>query len=61
MPGKSDYQSVMGYFNSIKVFEITLYDGKDPVSGKQVGPHTGDVREFTSIDQLKEAYLKQQE
>lgn len=61
VPGKSDYQSVMGYFNSIKVFEITLYDGKDPVSGKQVGPHTGDVREFTSIDQLKEAYLKQQE
>lgn len=61
VPGKSDYQSVMGYFNSIKVFEITLYDGRDPVSGKQVGPHTGDVREFTSIDQLKEAYLKQQE
>lgn len=60
VPGKSDYQSVMGYFNSIKVFEITLYNGKDPVSGLQVGPKTGDVRNFTTIDQLKEAYLEQQ-
>ena len=60
VPGKSDYQSVMGYFNSIKVFEITLYNGKDPVSGLQVGPQTGDVGEFTTIEQLKEAYLEQQ-
>lgn len=60
VPGKSDYQSVMGYFNSIKVFEITLYNGKDPVSGLQVGPKTGDVRKFTTVDQLKKAYLEQQ-
>lgn len=58
--GKSDFQSQMGYYNAIKVFEITLYDGMDPVSKKQVGPHTGDIRAFTSIEQLKEAYLKQQ-
>lgn len=59
--GKSDFQSQMGYYNAIKVFEITLYDGMDPVSKKQLGPHTGDIRTFTSIEQLKEAYLKQQE
>lgn len=58
--GKSDFQSQMGYFNAIKVFEITLYDGMDPISKKQVGPHTGDVSTFTSMEQLKEAYLKQQ-
>jgi len=60
VPGKSDYQSSMGFFNTIKIFEITLYDGKDPVSGIQVGLHTGDVRTFASIEQLKKAYLKQQ-
>lgn len=59
--GKSDFQSQMGYYNAIKVFEITLCDGCDPVSKKQVGPHTGDIKTFTSIEQLKEAYLKQQE
>lgn len=59
VPGISDYQSMLGFFNLIKVFEITLYDGKDPVTGKQVGPKTGDTREFTSISQLKEAYLTQ--
>ncbi|QAT43267.1 glycyl radical protein [Aminipila luticellarii] len=59
--GKSDFQSQMGYYNAIKVFEITLYDGMDPISKKQVGPHTGDIKNFTSIEQLKEAYLKQQE
>lgn len=59
VPGLSDYQSMMGFFNTIKVFEITLYNGIDPVSGKQVGPKSGDVRTFTSIEQLKEAYLTQ--
>lgn len=60
VPGISDYQSMLGFFNTIKVFEVTLYGGKDPVTGKQVGPETGDVRTFTSIEQLKEAYLAQQ-
>ena len=59
VPGISDYQSMLGFFNTIKVFEIALYGGKDPVTGKQVGPQTGDVRTFTSIEQLKEAYLAQ--
>ena len=59
--GKSDFQSQMGYYNAIKVFEIALYDGMDPISKKQVGPHTGDIRSFTSMEQLKTAYLKQQE
>lgn len=59
VPGISDYQSMLGFFNTIKVFEIALYNGVDPVSGKQVGPKSGDVRTFTSIEQLKEAYLTQ--
>ena len=60
VPGLSDYQSMLGFFNTIKVFEIALYGGKDPVTGKQIGPETGNARDFTSIEQLKEAYLTQQ-
>jgi len=60
VPGLSDYQSMLGFFNTIKVFEITLYGGRDPVTGKQIGPETGNASEFTSIEQLKQAYLTQQ-
>ncbi|MGM0113512.1 glycyl radical protein [Enterococcus sp. DIV0187] len=58
--GKTDFQSNTGYFNPIKVFEIMLHDGMDPMTNQQIGPHTGDVREFISIDQFMEAYEKQQ-
>lgn len=47
--GKHDYCNG-GYFNPVKVLEITLNDGLDPLTKKQIGPHTGDVRTFTSID-----------
>lgn len=60
VPGISDYQSMLGFFNTIKVFELALYGGKDPVSGKQIGPETRPASEFTSIEDLKEAYLTQQ-
>lgn len=61
VPGISDYQSMLGFFNLIKVFEITLYRGKDPVTGRQAGPVTGDPKDFKSIEDLKEAYLTQLE
>ncbi len=49
------------FFNTLKVFELALNDGKDPVTGKQIGPHTGDERTFTSLEELKKSYLVQQE
>ena len=30
-----------GYFNLVKVLELTLHDGVDPRTGKQLGPQTG--------------------
>ncbi len=60
VPGISDYQSMLGFFNTIKVFEVTLYGGKDPVSGKQIGPATPEAKDFKSMEELKEAYLTQQ-
>jgi formate C-acetyltransferase len=48
-----------GYFNLVKVLEITLYDGTDPVSGKKIGIRTGDPRSFHSFDALLEAFRAQ--
>ena len=31
-----------GYFNLVKVLEITLHNGMDPRTGKQIGLETGD-------------------
>ncbi len=48
-----------GYFNFNKVLEITLNNGTDPVTGKQIGIQTGDPTKFRSFDQLIEAWKKQ--
>jgi len=47
--------------NQTKLFELALNDGFDPRTQKQLGPHTGDPRTFTSFEQLMEAYYKQLE
>jgi len=48
-----------GYFNLNKILEITLNNGVDPESGKQIGLKTGDPRNYKSIDDVLEAYKKQ--
>lgn len=45
-----------GYFNIPKIFEITLQNGFDKMSGKQLGPKTGRAEEFTSYEELFEAF-----
>ena len=61
VPGITDFQSNAGYFNPSKVFEITLNNGRDPLTGKQIGLKTGDVRDFTCVEQIMDAYAKQQD
>ena len=48
-----------GYCNWPKILEITLNNGVDPRSGKEVGIQTGDPRTFHSFDELLSAYKKQ--
>jgi len=48
-----------GYFNLVKVLELTLHNGIDPQSGKQIGIETGDPTTFGSFDQLVEAFRSQ--
>lgn len=56
--GKEAY-ILTGYFNLPKVFEITLHNGVDPRTGKQIGLKTGDPRQFTTFEELFTAYEKQ--
>lgn len=48
-----------GYFNLVKVLELTMHNGIDPRSGKRVGLETGEVKKFTSFDLLRDAFVKQ--
>jgi formate C-acetyltransferase len=48
-----------GYLNWPKILEITLNNGIDPASGKTVGIETGNPEDFSSYDELFEAFKKQ--
>ncbi|MBP7052062.1 MAG: glycyl radical protein [Phycisphaerae bacterium] len=56
--GKEAY-ILTGYFNLPKVLELTLNNGVDPRTGKQIGLQTGDPEKFGSFEQLFEAYRRQ--
>ena len=56
--GKENY-NLTGYFNIPKVLEITLNNGLDPRTGRQIGLNTGDPANFISFDELFEAYTRQ--
>ncbi|HYH01415.1 MAG TPA: trans-4-hydroxy-L-proline dehydratase [Terriglobales bacterium] len=56
--GKEAY-ILTGYFNLPKVLEITLNNGFDPRTKKQIGIQTGDPTTFKSYDELFEAFRKQ--
>ncbi len=48
-----------GYFNTAKVLEITLHNGCDPRTQKQIGIETGDPCSFGSYDELFAAFRRQ--
>jgi pyruvate formate-lyase/glycerol dehydratase family glycyl radical enzyme len=56
--GKEAY-ILTGYLNVPKVLELALHNGVNPLTGRQVGPATGDPRAFTSFDQVYAAFEKQ--
>ncbi len=56
--GKENY-TLTGYFNLPKVLEITLNNGIDPRTGKQIGLSTGNPSTFKSYDELSAAFQKQ--
>lgn len=56
--GKEAY-ILVGYFNIPKVLEITLHNGVDPRTGKQIGLCTGDPADFATFDELFAAFEEQ--
>ena len=56
--GKEAY-ILTGYFNLVKVLELALHDGVDPLTGRQLGPKTGEAAAFASFDALFEAFTRQ--
>ncbi len=56
--GKENY-ALTGYFNIPKVLEITLNNGFDNYTNKQIGLKTGNPEDFTSYEELYDAFVKQ--
>ena len=56
--GKEAY-ILTGYFNLPKVLELTLHNGTDPRTGKEIGLKTGDPETFKSFDQFYQAFDRQ--
>lgn len=56
--GKEAY-ILTGYLNVPKVLELALNNGVDPLTGKHVGPATGDAAAFISFEQVYAAFETQ--
>jgi len=56
--GKESY-ILTGYFNLVKVLEITMHNGVDPRTGKTIGIKTGNPEDFKTFDELYKAFEKQ--
>jgi pyruvate formate-lyase/glycerol dehydratase family glycyl radical enzyme len=56
--GKEAY-ILTGYFNLVKVLELALHNGVNPVTGKLLGLPTGGIDTFQSLEQLFQAFRRQ--
>ncbi len=56
--GKEAY-ILTGYLNVPKVLELALNGGRDPLTGKQLGPDTGEPENFRRFDDLYAAFETQ--
>lgn len=61
IPGKANPHAVSGWFNSLKCLELALFNGKDPKSGEQLGPATGELDGFGDFEEFFDAYTRQVE
>lgn len=50
-----------GVINLLKALEVTLRNGKDPITGNTIGLQLGEFKDFKSFEELLSAYKKQVE
>jgi formate C-acetyltransferase len=48
-----------GFLNALKILELTIFNGKDPISGTQHIKQTGNVEEMASFGDFLNAYERQ--
>lgn len=58
VPGK-EYPWITTNFNLPKCLELTLNNGRCQLTGKQIGPKTGEFNEFTSFEKIINAFKEQ--
>jgi pyruvate formate-lyase/glycerol dehydratase family glycyl radical enzyme len=61
IPGKANPHAVSHWINLAKCLELAINDGRDLLDGVQVGPKTGTLAEFRSIEDVIAAYSRQLE
>jgi pyruvate formate-lyase/glycerol dehydratase family glycyl radical enzyme len=54
-----DRMASTGYFNLAKCLELALNNGRDRITGEQLGPESGDPAGFTGFEQLLDAFKAQ--
>ena len=54
--GKTDSWGNSGHINLAKVLELALNDGVCMLTGRELGPHTGNPAQFCSIEDVKRAF-----
>jgi formate C-acetyltransferase len=59
IPGKERPWPMSGCLNLGKCLELAINDGVCRISGKQIGPRTGKLRQFRSCAQVEKAYRQQ--
>lgn len=55
----SEAYILTGYMNIPKIFQMTLFNGFDQYSGKQLGLQLGYAKDFKTFDELWDAFKKQ--
>lgn len=48
-----------GFLNLARIIDFAMNDGRDRLTGEQIGLHTGDPRKFTDIEDVKKAVKTQ--
>jgi pyruvate-formate lyase len=57
--GKELSCSAAIYVNIAKAVELAIFNGKDPLTGRQIGPYTGECSTFSSFDDYFQAFKEQ--
>ena len=61
IPGKANPHAVSGWFHLTKCLELALFNGRDPRTGLQLGPQTGELADCTDFTAFYAAYRRQVE